>query len=162
MEVCEAEDSVAPSSPVAQSTGIQHNHLPQQPVSPESLTEPPQILLEDDEFVSEEDAHACQLVQSLEQRRQETLQTFLEEKHVIVSKSNLVQQMLDLYADEVVSQYKMRVTIDEYNATGDGVLREFLPCSGKNFFPTIVRVQSITPLHYNRRTRTAFMKHWDD
>ena len=126
MEVCEADSPVAPSSPVAQSTGVQHNqdYSPQQRVSPESLTEPPHILLEDDEVVSEEDAQACQLVQSLEQRHQEALQIFHEEKHVIVSKNNLVQQILDLYADDGVSGYKMRVTIDKYNATGDGVLRE--------------------------------------
>ena len=126
MEVCEADSPVAPSSPVAQSTGVQHNqdYSPQQRVSPESLTEPPHILLEDDEVVSEEDAQACQLVQSLEQRRQEALQIFHEEKHVIVSKNNLVQQILDLYADDGVSGYKMRVTIDEYDASGDGVLRE--------------------------------------
>lgn len=127
MEICEAESSTAATSPVAKSTGVQHDqdHSPQQIVSSENMTEPPQILLEDDEVVSEEDDHACHLVQELEQRRQQALQTFLEEKHVIVSKSNLVQQVLDLYADDGVSRYKMRLTIDEYDATGDGVLREF-------------------------------------
>ena len=135
MEVCEAEGSSTPSSPEAQSTDVQHNqdHLLQQPESPDSRTEPPRILLEDDEAVSEEDTLACQLVQSLEQRRQEALQTFLEEKHVIVSKSNLVQQVLDLYADYGVSGYKMRVTIDEYDATGDGVLREFFAMFWEEF-----------------------------
>ena len=32
--------------------------------------------------------------------------------------------MLNLCADDSVSGYKVRVTIDEYDVTGDGVLRE--------------------------------------
>ena len=43
---------------------------------------------------------------------------------MIISKNNVVQEMLNLYADDSVSGYKIRVTIDEYDATGDGVLRE--------------------------------------
>ncbi len=162
MEVCEADSPVAPSSPVAQSTGVQHNqdYSPQQRVSPESLIEPPHILLEDDEVVSEEDAQACQIVQSLEQCCQEALQIFHEEKYVIVSKSNLVQQILDLYADDGVSGYKMRVTNTTPLATVSCV--RFSPCSGKNFCPTIVRVQTITPSHNKRRIQKAFMKHWDN
>ena len=43
---------------------------------------------------------------------------------MIISKNNVVQEMLNLCADDSVSGYKVRVTIDEYDVTGDGVLRE--------------------------------------
>jgi hypothetical protein len=136
MEVCEAETPTAASYPFGSPT-VHHSesYSPQETVSSGSSNNPPQILMEGDEDINEEDTRAAQLLQSLEQRRQEAFQMFLDEKHVIISKTNLVQQLLDLYADDGLSGYRMRVTIDEYDATGDGVLRELFAMFWEQFLP---------------------------
>ncbi|CAB3997093.1 Hypothetical predicted protein [Paramuricea clavata] len=135
MEVCEAETPTAASYPFGSPT-VHHSesYSPQETVSSGSSNNPPQILMEGDEDVNEEDTRAAQLLQSLEQRRQEAFQMFLDEKHVIFSKTNLVQQLLDLYADDGLSGYKMRVTIDEYDTLVMVFCVSSLPCSGSNFF----------------------------
>ena len=75
MEVCEAEIPAVASYPFALST-VQHSeyYSPQETVSGSSIN-PPQILLESDEDVNEEDnTWAAQLLQSLEQWHQEAFQ----------------------------------------------------------------------------------------
>ena len=75
MEVCEAEIPAAASNPFALST-VQHSayYSPLETVSGSSIN-PPQILLESDGDVNEEDnTWAAQLLQSLEQWHQEAFQ----------------------------------------------------------------------------------------
>jgi hypothetical protein len=88
---------------------------------------------------------------------------FLAEKYVIISTTNLVQQLLDLYADDGVSGYKMRVTIDDGTTPLVMVFcMSSLPCSWSNFLQKMATGQNIILLHCNLRIQIAFTKHCED
>ena len=96
-------------------------------------TEVPEVLMEGDEISEEEDTQAHFSV--LQERRNKALGLLQFEKCVFVSKSNVYQELLQIYQDEDILRYKLVPRFDEADvATGDGVLRELYSLFWEQFF----------------------------
>ncbi|XP_048588190.1 uncharacterized protein LOC116601884 isoform X1 [Nematostella vectensis] len=93
---------------------------------------PPQMLLEDDEPMTEEEAIALTHYNVLNKKRQEELTKYLKTNIVEIDKDHIVEEILKLYKDTSLLQNYLEIECG-LTATGDGVLREMLTSFWEKF-----------------------------
>ena len=91
-----------------------------------------EVLMEGDKI--SEDENDQTYFNRLEERRKQALKLLQFDKYIIVSKSNVNDELLQIYKDIDIMKYKLAASFDEHDATGDGVLRELYSLFWEQFF----------------------------
>ena len=76
----------------------------------------------------------------LQKKRKEALDSLIETVAIIVSRENIVRDLISVYKDPSILQRKVTAVIEGSEATGEGVLREVYLHSGTHFCPKVTEI----------------------
>lgn len=79
---------------------------------------------DDDDLVAKDEEIVQENYTKLQKKRKEALDTLEERVAIIVSKENIVKDLISVYKDPSILQKNVSAVIEGSEATGNGVLRE--------------------------------------
>jgi hypothetical protein len=85
---------------------------------------PPDQLLSDDPEISPKNRETLRHLDCLQEKRQRLVERLQAGGIVLIDKSNIVAEVMDLYRNEDIVDQSLSVSFDEDQATGDGLIKE--------------------------------------